>query len=214
MGGQAPPDAATRARSGRPAGGRRSRGCPDGGHAGRRLSASSVRRAEVRPIGQADVRCPRVRCPRDRCHPGVRTDRPPVSAALQPRCPHRAGPWNGSVRRAVPGWAQGGSMCRRGPRAAWSPAGMGPEGKGWCWVGRGWLARGSRADLGRRIARAQAGAPPRRLAAWPTRELVSARVLVGWLASMRTPRCSSVPAAASWEGCRGGARPWGWTGRW
>src|SRR5215207_2221554 len=63
------------------------------------LSASSVRRA--------DVRCPRVRCPRDRCHPGVRTDGPLVSASLQPRCPHRAGPWNGSVRRAVPAWGNG-----------------------------------------------------------------------------------------------------------
>jgi hypothetical protein len=30
--------------------------------------------------------------------------------------------------------------------------------------GRGWLARGSTADLGRRIARGQAAAPPRRLA--------------------------------------------------
>jgi len=66
------------------------------------LSASAVRRADVRPIGRADVRCPRVRCPRDRCHPGVRTDGPSVSAAMQPRCPDRAGPWNGSVRRAVP----------------------------------------------------------------------------------------------------------------
>jgi hypothetical protein len=40
------------------------------------LSASAVRRADVRPTGRADVRCPCVRC-----NPGVRTDTRPVSAA-------------------------------------------------------------------------------------------------------------------------------------
>jgi hypothetical protein len=173
------------------------------------LSASSVRRADVRPIGQADVRCPRVRC-----HPGVRTDTRPVSAALQPRCPHRAGPWNGSVRRAIP-VGRNGFDVPPWSAAAWSPARIGPEGKGWCWVGRGWLARGSRADLGRRIARAQAAAPPRRLAAWPTRELVQ-RQGAGRLAGEHENEqvLTSPPAGASWAGCRRGARPWGWTGRW
>jgi hypothetical protein len=175
MGGQAPPDAATRARSGRPAGGRRSRGCPDA----------------------ADVRCPRVRCPRVRRHPGVRTDGPAVFAALPPRCPHRAGPWNGSVPRAVPVGRMG-STCRRGLRAAWSTARIGPDGKGWCWVGRGWLARGSTPDLGRPIAGAQAR---RRLAAWPTREPVQ-RHGAGRLAGgpENTQVLTSPPAGASWAG--------------
>jgi hypothetical protein len=126
------------------------------------LSASGVRRGDVRPIGHADVRCPRVRCPRVRCHPGVRTDGPPVSAALQPPCPDRAGP-GARCGEPSPLGAMG-LTCRRGPRAARSTARIGPEGKGWCCVGRGWLARGSTADLGRRIARGQAAAPPRRLA--------------------------------------------------
>jgi hypothetical protein len=40
------------------AGGRGRRGCPDAGHAIGRLSASAVRRADVCPLGRADVRCP------------------------------------------------------------------------------------------------------------------------------------------------------------
>jgi hypothetical protein len=40
------------------------------------LSASAVHRADVRPTGRVDVRCPRVRCDL-----GVRTDTRPVSAA-------------------------------------------------------------------------------------------------------------------------------------
>jgi hypothetical protein len=63
------------------AGGRGRRGCPDAGHAIGRLSASAVRRADVGPLGRADVRCPRDRCPRDRRDPGVRTDTPPVTVA-------------------------------------------------------------------------------------------------------------------------------------
>ena len=101
MGGQAPPDAGIRARSGRPAGGRRSRGCPDAGHAGRRLSASSVRRADVRPIAHADVRCPRVRCPRDRCVKcPVWASRRPLSG-VGVRCPVSSGRpviWASGVR--------------------------------------------------------------------------------------------------------------------
>jgi hypothetical protein len=90
-----------------------------------------VRRGDVRPAGRADmqrprVRCPRVRCPRVRCpgvrcpgvrrNPGVRTDRPLVSAALPPRCPH-AGPWSGSLWWAAPA-GRGGSTC------PWSAGGV------------------------------------------------------------------------------------------
>jgi hypothetical protein len=132
------------------------------------LSASSVRRADVRPIGRADVWCPRVRCPRDRFHLGVRTDRPPVSAALQPRCLCRAGPWYGSVERAAPLGAAG-STCRRGPLAAWSPARIRSDGKGCCCVARAWLARGFDGSPGRRFAGAPAA---RHHAAGPTRALV------------------------------------------
>jgi hypothetical protein len=77
-------DAATRARFGRPAGGRPRRGrggCPDAGHAVRHSVRSSVRPADVGPTGRADVRCPGDQWPRDACDPGVRTDRRPVSAA-------------------------------------------------------------------------------------------------------------------------------------
>jgi hypothetical protein len=188
---------------GPPSGCRRSRGCPDTGQAGRR----PVRRADVRPVGQAGVRRPRVRCPGVRCHPGVRTDGPPVSAALQPRCPDRAGPWNGSVRRAVPvgrngfdvlPWSAGGVV------ACLHRAGQ----KGWCCVGRGWLARGSTADLGHRIVGRRTGcgaaSPSCRQGSWS-----SARVLVGWLRSTRTSRCSPVPRSCVLGRCRRGARPWG-----
>ena len=47
---------------------------------------SSGRPVSTRPVSTRPVPC--------RC---VRTDGSPVSAALQPRCPNRAGPWNGSV---------------------------------------------------------------------------------------------------------------------
>jgi hypothetical protein len=150
------------------------------------LSASSVRRADVRPIGHADVRCPRVRCPRDRCHPGVRTDGPPVSAALQPRCPHpgmarcgRPSRWTQWVRRAA---------VVRGRRGR--PPAYGSEGKGWCCVGRGWLARGSTADW---AAASHAYRLRCRLAACRQGSWSSARVPVGWLGSTRTSRCSPIP---------------------
>ena len=164
MAGRAPPDAATRARSGRPAVGRRSRGCPDAGHAGGRpVRVLCPLCGRPSPIGQANVRCPRVRC-----HAGVRTDGSPVSAALQPRCPDRAGPWNGSVRRAAPVGAMG-STCRRGPRAAWSPARMGSEGRD----GAALAVGGSHEGRWRIWAAvSHAHRLRRRLAAWPTRELV------------------------------------------
>jgi hypothetical protein len=97
----------------RPAGGRRRRrrrGCPDASHAVIAVSASSVRRADIRPTGRADVRCPGVRCPRP----------------LQPRCPHRAGSRT-SVRRDTPRLAHrvrraaavGERPGRRCPNRAW-----------------------------------------------------------------------------------------------
>jgi hypothetical protein len=164
------------------------------------LSASSVRRADVRPIGQADVRCPRVRCPRERCHPGVRTDGPPVSAALQPCCPHRAGPWNGSVRRAVPVGRNGFDVPPWS--AGWSPARIGPDGKGWCCVGRGWLARvdgrpgpphRTRTGCGAVAGKGAGPAPGCRSVGWGARERAGAH---------------SIPPGGSWAGCRRGARPW------
>jgi hypothetical protein len=110
------------------------------------------RRGDVRPTGRADVQRLHIQRPRVRCHPGVRKDRPPVSAALPPRCPRRAGP-GVAVGRAVP-VGRSGSTRRRGPRAAWSPACIGPDGKGMRGVGRAWLPRGStvapRPPLGRR----------------------------------------------------------------
>jgi hypothetical protein len=118
MGGQAPPDAATRAKSGRPAGGRRSRGCPGAGHAGRRpvrvlcppcgrpSNRSRGRPVSTRPVSTRPVPS---RCPDGRAS-GVRGSAAALSA-----------PWDGSVRPAVPLDAMG-STCRRGPRAAWSPA--------------------------------------------------------------------------------------------
>ena len=97
------------------------------------------------------------------CHPGVRTDRAPVSAALPPRCPRRAGPWSSSVWRAArPGAAgrRGAVVCGRRGRL---PA-SGRTGRGWCGVGRGWLARGSTLGQGRRLAGVPAAAPPGRRA--------------------------------------------------
>jgi hypothetical protein len=130
------------------------RGYPDAGHAVRR----SVRRADVRPPGRADVQCPGDRCPRDRCDPSVRTDRRPVSAASASAL---SGPrWipdAGAAGQATFGGS--GSTCRCGLRAAWSSLpDSGLAGKGWSNVGRAQLARGSTAHLDRRFAGAPAGA--------------------------------------------------------
>jgi hypothetical protein len=208
MGGQAAPDAATRARSGRPAGGRRSRGCPDTGHAGRRpvrvlcppcgrpSHRSRGRPVSTRPVSTRPVpsRCPDGRasgCPR-RCSRAVRTALAPGMA----RCggPSPLAQW---VRRAA---------VVRGRPPAW-----GLDGKGWCCVGRGWLARGSTTDLGRRIARAQAAASPRRLA---TREPVQRQGAgrVGWGAP---ERAGAHQSPGRWV--LGWFPAWptmGWTGRW
>jgi hypothetical protein len=180
------------------------------------LSASSVRRADLRPIGQADVRCPRVRCPRvgcprDRCHPGVRTDGPPVSAALQPRCPHRARPWNGSVRRASPlgAWVRRAAVVRgrRGRLPAW-----GLTGRDGAALPVGWLAPGSTADLGR-IACAQAAAPPRRLADKGAGPAPGCRS-VGWGAREQAGAHQSLRRVHPGQVAGVVPRPWGWTRRW
>jgi hypothetical protein len=85
-----------RARSDCPAGGRRSRGCPDAGQAGRcpvRLVRS--RRGECPSTGRADVQRPRVRCP------GVRCIQVSGRTGLRcPRCCRRA-------VRAAPDWSAG-----------------------------------------------------------------------------------------------------------
>jgi hypothetical protein len=155
----------------------------------RRTSASCVRRADVRPIGHADVRCPCVWCPRVRRNPGVRTDGPSVSAALQRAVRTALDLGLGAAGR--PRWRMG-SMCRRGPRAARSTARMGPEGKRWCW-GWPWVAR-TRVDTRpgpphRTRTGCGATSPPGRQGSWS-----SARVPVGWLESTRTSRCSPSPS--------------------
>jgi hypothetical protein len=123
-------------------------------------------------------------------HPGVRPDRPLVSAALPPPCP-RAGPRSGSVWRAAPA-GRSGSTCRRGLWAGWSPAGIGPDGKGMVrrWP---WLAR-PRVDVaqGRRLAafrRRRRLGPSGRHGRWSR-----ARVPAGWRGSMGQSRRSPAPA--------------------
>ena len=175
-----------------------------------------VRRADVRPIGRADVRCPRrpvstrpvstrpapSRCPDGRALRCPRLCRRAVRTALDPGVARCRGP---SRLGAT------GSTCRRGPRAAWSPARIGPDGKGWCWR---WpcVAR-TRVD-GRpgppHRTRHEAAAPPWR--AWPTSDAgPAARVPAGWLGAREEPAAHQSPAGASWAGRRRGARPWGWT---
>jgi hypothetical protein len=126
---------------------------------------------------------------RDRCHPGVRTDGPPVSAALPPRCPDRAGPWNGSVRRAVPVGAMGLTAAvvrgRRDRLPAWGLTGRdgvalavggSHEGRRQTWAAAPHAHR-------RRVS-------PRRL---PTRELVQGQGAGRLAGGTRTPRCSPIP---------------------
>jgi len=92
-----------------------------------------VRGGDVRPAGRADIQRPRVRCPGVRCirvsgRTGLRC---PRAVALS--APRWALEWLGVAGR--PSVGRSGSTCRRGPRAAWSPAGIGPDGKRWYDVG-------------------------------------------------------------------------------
>jgi hypothetical protein len=170
-----------------------------------------VRRGDVRPTGRADIQHPRVRCSGVRCsgvrcpgHPGVRTDRP---WCPRRRRPVRALEW--LVWRAAPAGGSG-PTCRRGLWAAWSPACIGPDGKGMVrrWP---WLAR-TRVDVaqGRHLAGVPAAAP-----SWPQRADTGAgpgpgcRPVAG---SMGQSRCAPAPRGASWAGRRRGARLWAWTG--
>jgi hypothetical protein len=102
------------------------------------------------------------------------------SAALPPRsAPRRT--WSGSVWRAAPVGRRG-STCPRGPRAAWSPDDIGPDGEGmvrrWPWLGGMRVAQGAAAGI-------PAMAP---LAAGPTTNAVEGQVPAGW----RRPRTEQV----------------------
>ena len=120
-----------------------------------------------------------------------------VSGRMALRCPRL---YSCAVRTALdPGMARCrgpsplgamGSMCRRGPRAAWSSARMGPEGTDGAGLAVGGSPEGRRQTW---TAASHAHRPRRRLAAWPTRELVQRQGAVGWLGSTRTSRSSPVP---------------------
>jgi hypothetical protein len=158
------------------------------------------RGGDVRPTGRADVRCPGVRCPGVRCNQ--------VSGRTGLRCPRR---YRRAVRAALdlewlgaagrPRVGRSGSTCRRGPRAAWSPAGIGPDGKGWCGVGRAGSHEGRPSP---RAAAWLASRLRRRLTAGPTRRWSGAGAgrVVG------EPGMEQVltgPRRASWAGHRRGA---------
>jgi hypothetical protein len=215
IGGQAPPDAATRARSGRLAGGRRSRGCPGAGYAGRRpvrvlcppcgrpSNRSSGRPVSTRPVSTRPVstRPAPSRCPDGRAS-GVRGS----AAALSG--PRWTLEWLGAAGR--PRWAQWVRRAAvvRGRRGRLPAPGLtGRDGAGLAVVAR------TRVD-GRpgppHHTRTGCGAA---LGAWPTSELVQRQGAGRLAGSTRTPSCSPIPQVRPGR-CRRGARPWGWTGRW
>ena len=178
-----------RARSDCPAGGRRSRGCPDAGQAGRcpvRLVRS--RRGECPSTGRADVQRPRVRCPGVRC------------IQVSGRTGVRAAPgW--AQRVDVPSWSAGGVVaCRHRP---------GREGRGRRWP---WLA-GMRLTgaQGRRLAGVPAAAPPGRR---PTAGAGPGQGASRVAREHGTEQVLPGPRRASWAGRRCDARPWAWTKRW
>jgi hypothetical protein len=178
------------------------------------------RREDVRPTGRADVQRPGVQRPGVqrpgvRC-PGVRCIQ--VSGRTGLRCPRRR---RRAVRAALdPGVARvagrlrigrSGSTCPRGLWAPWSPACTRPDGKGWCRVGRAWLAQGLIGAQGRRLAGVPAAAPPGRRADTGAGPGPGCRPGGGgaWdRAGAHRPR------RASWAGRRRGVRPWAWTKRW
>jgi hypothetical protein len=193
--------AVTRARSGRPAGvaGRedvRTPAASSGPPWGCPSNRSSGRPASRCPV--SGVRCPvsGVRCIQvsGRTRSGVCGAAAALSAPRWPR--------SGSVWRAAPA-GRSGSTCRRGLWAAWSPAGIGPDGKGMVrrWP---WLAR-TRVDVaqGRRLAGVPAAAPP-----WPQRADTGAGpgpgCRPGGAGSMGRSR-GPQPRRASWSGRRRGA---------
>jgi hypothetical protein len=167
------------------AGGRGRRGCPDAGHAIGRLSASAVRRADVCPLGRADVRCPtrpvstrpvstrpaRSWCPDGHASgdrgPGVRA----VRIALDPGMRRCGGAAHVRARRVRSVAVVGEWLGRRCPN-------WGLAGKGWSWVRLCLAPTGSTADRPPVWIRGGCGVA---LAAGPTWELVQRRVPVGWL---------------------------------
>jgi len=164
------------------AGGRGRRGCPDAGHAIGRLSASAVRRADVCPLGRADVRCPtrpvstrpaRSWCPDGHASgdrgPGVRA----VRTALDPGMRRCGGAARVRARRVRYVAVVGEWLGRRCPE-------LGSGGEG---MVVGSAVPGSDRVDGRPAAcpvwiRGGCGVA---LAAGPTWELVQRRVSVGWL---------------------------------
>jgi hypothetical protein len=152
---------------------------------------SRSRRGDVCPAGRADIQRPGVRCPGVRC-PGVRCIQ--VSARTGLRCPRRR---RRPVRALDPGVARCGGPPRpgaagrraRGPRAAWAPACIGPDRKGWFALAVPGSHEVDRSQ-GRRLVGVPAAAPP-----WPrgpTRALVEGQGAGRW-GSMGPSRCSSAP---------------------
>ena len=128
---------------GRPAGRRRRRAVQDVRTPARRsllcprpLSACGRTSAQT---GRADVWCPRDGCPRVRCDPGVRTDRRPVSAPPQPRCPHRAGSSEG-VGAGPATFGAPGSTLAGVPERHGRGCPNRPGGEGWVMRCSAWLA--------------------------------------------------------------------------
>jgi hypothetical protein len=167
-----------------------------------------VRDGDVRPTGRADIQRPArpvsKRPGPSRCPDGPASGVRGAAAALSARWI-----WSGSVWRATP-VGRSGSTCPRGLPAAWSPACIGPDGKGRGGGCRCLLAGGSTLAQGRRLAGVPAAAPPGRRAdtGWSR-----ARVPAGWGSPGRS-RCSPVPPQGVWAVAGVGARPWAWTRRW
>jgi hypothetical protein len=150
---------------GPPSGCRRSRGCPDAGQAGRcpvRLVRSAVGMS-VQPVERtSSIHASGVQCIQvtGRTRSGVRG----AAAALSARWTR-----SGSVWRAAPA-GRSGSTCRPGPRAAWSPACIGPDGKG---MVRHWPCLARMRSTVARAAAGPASRQQRRLGPQrPTRALV------------------------------------------
>jgi hypothetical protein len=170
------------------------------------LSASSGPPWDVRPTGRADVQRPRVRCPVSRAsgcpvHPGVRTDRPAVSAALPPRCPRRAGPWSGSVWRAAPvGRSESTCPVVCGRRGRLPASGLtGRDSATWPCLARTRVDRSPGPPLGRRPGCGAAWAAGPTTCAGPGQG-------AGQMAGEHgASRCSPAPCTASWAGRRRGA---------
>ena len=190
MAGRAPPDAATRARSGRQ----------------RLVAGREDVRTPATPVvalSACSVRCADVRVQSVKRTSGVHASGVHASGAmqvsgrtglrcrgsLQPRCPNRAGPWNGSVGGPPPlgQWVRRVAVVRgrRGRLPAWGlKGGMVLR---WPWVARTRVDGGSGPPYRTRTGCGGAS-PPGRRGSWS-----SARVLVGWLGSTRTSGCSPVP---------------------